>query len=148
MLLNLTYNVCFPPYGWSNMKIAKSKSPRIVALSCLKNTWFYFFIFSFFRMSPERLEHLLDLVWPFIQKRGTNLRATIPEAERLVLTIWFLASGDSKISLSYLFQMRKSVSRTVSEISKAIVQVLLQDMSPSETKEQWKNITQEFVDLW
>ena len=34
------------------------------------------------------------------------------------------------------------------QTSKAIVQVLLQDyMSPSESKEQWKNIAQEFGDF-
>ena len=37
----------------------------------------------------------------------------------------------------------------MSETSKAIIQVLLQDyMSPPETEEQWKNIAQEFGDLW
>ena len=37
----------------------------------------------------------------------------------------------------------------MSDTSRAIVQVLLQDyMSTPETEEQWKNITQEFGDLW
>ena len=59
-----------------------------------------------------------------------------------------MTSGDSQVSLSYLFQMgKKSVSRIVSETSEAIIQVLLQYyMSPPETKEQWKNIAQEFGD--
>ena len=101
-------------------------------------------------MSPERLEHLLGLVGPLIQKKDTNLRKAIPAAERLMLTMRFLASGDSQVSLSYLFRMgKKSVSRIVSETSEAIIQVLLQDyMSPPETEEQWKNIAQEFGDLW
>ena len=44
---------------------------------------------------------------------------------------------------------KKSVSRIVSETSEAIIQVLLQYyMSPPETKEQWKNIAQEFGDIW
>ena len=44
---------------------------------------------------------------------------------------------------------KKSVSRIVSETSEAIIQVLLRDyMSPPETEEQWKNIAQEFGDLW
>ena len=41
------------------------------------------------------------------------------------------------------------MSRTVSETSEAIIQALLQDyMSPPETEKQWKNIAQEFGDLW
>ena len=62
----------------------------------------------------------------------------------------FLASGDSQVSLSYLFRMgKKNVSRIASETSEVIIQVLLQDfMSPPEIKEQWKNIAQKFGDLW
>ena len=79
-------------------------------------------------MSPKRLEHLLDLVGPLIQKKDANLRKAIPAAEQLMLTMRFLASGDPQISLSYLFRMgKKSVSRIVSETSEAIIQVLLQD---------------------
>ena len=101
-------------------------------------------------MSPERLEHLLGLVEPLLQKKYTNLRKAIPAAEQLMLTMRFLASGDSQVSLSYLFRMgMKSVSRIVSETSEAISQILLQDyISPLETEEQWKNIAQEFGDLW
>ena len=41
------------------------------------------------------------------------------------------------------------MSRIVSETSEAIIQILLQDyMSPPETEEQWKNIAQEFGNLW
>ena len=100
-------------------------------------------------MSPERLKYLLGLVGSLIQKKDTNLRNAIPAAERLMLIMRFLASGDSQVSLCYLFQMgKKSVSRIVSETSEAIVQVLLQDyISPPETEEQWENTTQEFGDL-
>ena len=91
-----------------------------------------------------------SLVGPLIQKMDTNLRKAVPAAERLMLTMRFLASGDSQVSLSYLFRMgKKSVSRIVSETSEAIIQVLLQDyMSPPETEEQWKNLAQESGDLW
>ena len=46
-------------------------------------------------MSPERLEHLLGLVGSLIQKKDTILRKAIPAAERPMLTIQALASGDS-----------------------------------------------------
>ena len=67
-----------------------------------------------------------------------------------MLTMRFLASGDSQVSLSCLFRMgKKSVSRIVSETSEKIIQVLLQDyMPPPETEEQWKNIPHEFGDVW
>ena len=41
------------------------------------------------------------------------------------------------------------MSRIVSKTSEAIVRVLLQDyILPPETEKQWKNIAQEFGDLW
>ena len=88
-------------------------------------------------MSPERLEHLLGLAGPLIQKKDTNLIKAIPAAERLMLTMRFLGSGDSRVSSSSLFRMgKKSLSRIVSGTSEAIIQVLLQDcMSPPETEE-------------
>ena len=49
-------------------------------------------------MPPERLEHLLDLVGLLIQKKDTNLWKTILAAERLMLAMRFLASGDSQVS--------------------------------------------------
>ena len=99
-------------------------------------------------MLPERLEHLLGLVEPLIQKKDTNLRKGTPAGERLMSTMQFLASGDSQVFLSYLFRMvKKSVNRIMSEISEAIIQLLLQDyMSPPETEEEWKNIALEFGD--
>ena len=67
-----------------------------------------------------------------------------------MLTMQLLASGDSQVSLSYLFRMaKKSVSNIVNETSETIVQVHLQDYMPlPETEQQWENITQEFGDLW
>ena len=96
------------------------------------------------------MEHLSRLVGPLIQKMDTGLRKAVHVAERLMLTMRFLASDDSQVSLSYLFRMGKnSVSRIVSETSEAIIQVLLQDyMSPPEIEEQWKNIEQKSGDLW
>ena len=66
-----------------------------------------------------------------------------------MLTMRFLASGDLQVSLYYSIRMAKSVSRIASETSEAIVQAFLQDyISPPETEERWKNIAQEFRDLW
>ena len=58
-------------------------------------------------MSPERLEHLFGLNGPLIQKKDTNLRKATPAAKRLMLTMRSLASGDSQVSLSYLFRNGK-----------------------------------------
>ena len=70
-----------------------------------------------------------------------------------MLTLRFLVSGDSQVSLIFSFRMRKkSVSRIVSETCEAIIKVHLDYYndytSSSETEEQWKRIAQEFEELW
>ena len=67
-----------------------------------------------------------------------------------MLTLRFLASGDSRTSLTYLFRMgKKSVSRIVSDTCEGIAKVLLPVyMSPPETEVQWRRISQEFQDIW
>ena len=54
-------------------------------------------------MSPERSEHLLHLTGQKLSKRDTRFKNSIPAAERLTLTLRFLAYGDSKKSLSFVF---------------------------------------------
>ena len=53
----------------------------------------------------------------------------------------FLASGDSQISLKYLFRMgKKNVSRIINETSRAIHQSLAEtDFNIPTTESQWKN---------
>ncbi|XP_046863139.1 protein ALP1-like [Xenia sp. Carnegie-2017] len=46
----------------------------------------------FTRMSPERLEHLLSLVAPYMKKRSCRSRETISIKQRLVVTLRYLAT--------------------------------------------------------
>lgn len=80
---------------------------------------------NFCRMSSEDFQNLIDLLSPKIQKRDTNFRECIPVKERLAITLRFLATGDSFISLSYLFKVsRQTISAIVIEVCKALVEVL------------------------
>ena len=45
---------------------------------CFMEIYIYF---RFFRMSPQRFDHLLTLVGPRITKNDTNFRGAIPTAE-------------------------------------------------------------------
>ncbi|CAH3124308.1 unnamed protein product [Pocillopora meandrina] len=67
------------------------------------------------RMTPERFEHLLSLVGPRITKTNTRMREAISAAERLILTLRYLASGDDQQSLSFSYRIRRT---TVSHIIK------------------------------
>ena len=76
-------------------------------------------------MSPERFQHLLDLVRPHIEKEDTKFRKAISAAERLAITLRFLATGDSQQTLSFSFRVGKAtVRKIVAETSDAIYSVL------------------------
>ena len=67
-------------------------------------------------MTPERFDHLLSLVGPHIEKQNIHLRESISPSERLVITLRYLASGDSQQSQSFNFRVGRS---TVCEIIKS-----------------------------
>jgi hypothetical protein len=60
---------------------------------------------NFTRMSLTDFHFLLNKVAPFISKQDTN---SIPVSVRLLITLRFLASGNSYRSLMYLFKVSDS----------------------------------------
>ena len=54
-------------------------------------------------MSPGCFKHLLSLVGRSIKKTDTNFRKAIEAAQRLALTLRFLASGNLQQSLTFSF---------------------------------------------
>ena len=64
-------------------------------------------------MSPERFQHLLDLVRPQIENKVTKFRKAISAAERLAITLRFLATGDSQQTLSFSFRVGKATASKI-----------------------------------
>ena len=63
--------------------------------------------FPYVRMSKEKFEILFSLVGPLLTKRHyfSRQRAEITLAERLVVTLRYLATGNSQVSLSFDFHI-------------------------------------------
>ena len=55
-------------------------------------------LFGFVRISPNRFDHLLELIKAVIIKKNAR-RAPIPTDERLAIALRFLASGENQTSL-------------------------------------------------
>ncbi|XP_050064956.1 uncharacterized protein LOC126553887 [Aphis gossypii] len=90
---------------------------------------------NFCRMSPEDFEYLLNKIGPSITKTDTNMRKSIPIQEKLAVTLRYLASGDSFISLSYMFKFSpQSVSRCVQEVCSALIQELKDEIKVVRTR--------------
>ena len=104
----------------------------------------------FTRMSPERFEDLLTLVGPFIAKKPCRSRNPISEAERLMVTLRYLATGDSQQSHSFLFRIGKS---TISNLLRATCEAIWvtlkeQYLKVPPTTRDWLRIAKEFEDEW
>jgi len=77
---------------------------------------------NFCRMSSSDFEYILNKIGPDITKLDTNMRKAIPAQERLAITLRFLASGDSFVSLSYLFKVsNQCISIIVREVCDALI---------------------------
>ena len=90
-------------------------------------------------MSSDRFDHLVRLVEPAITKQNNNYRQPISAAERLCLTIRFLAS-DSQQSLSFAFRIgRSTVSGIIRETCEAIYNILAPIyLKPPSSPQKWK----------
>lgn len=100
-------------------------------------------------MSPERFENLLSVVGPTIKKEDTNFRKAIEPAQRLALTLRYLACGDSQQSLTFSFRISASaVSRIVNEVSAAIWENLSEYVRPPKSESDWLNIEDDFNKIW
>ena len=102
------------------------------------------------RMSPERFDHLLSCVGPLLQKKHCNAREPVGAAERLMLTIRYLASGESQQSLSFAFRIgRSTVCKIIGQTCNAIWQSL-QEVYVSHPKntDEWVDLAKEFENEW
>ena len=101
-------------------------------------------------MSPETFEHLLMLVGPKIAKQDTVMREAIGAAERLSLTVHYLAYGESQQSLSFAYRIaRSTVSVIVRETCDAIWEALQEVyLRPPQHHREWNDICKGFYDTW
>lgn len=103
---------------------------------------------NYFRMTPDVFKHLLNLVEPYIAKQ-TVYRNPIPARTRLQMTLRYLASGDSMMSISYAYRIgHNTSSKIIRETCEAIWTVLKDTIFIEAKAETWSKIATEFNDLW
>jgi hypothetical protein len=80
---------------------------------------------NFTRMSTSEFEFLISMIGENISKNDTAFRKAISVQESLALTLRFLASCDSYVSLQYLFKISKqAISCIMLEVCEALVEKL------------------------
>ena len=129
---------------------------HICSCSLLYNSqWVYLIInqncnFRYARMSPERFQHLLSLVEPYLKKKFCRSRETISAAERLAVCLRYLATGDSQQSQMFNFRVgRATVCKIVKEVCHALWESLnrVYVKMPSSI-EDWKSIADNYEQEW
>ncbi|XP_033988010.1 putative nuclease HARBI1 [Trematomus bernacchii] len=103
------------------------------------------------RRNRTKWFHMLkELITPLIQRQNTNYRDCISVGERLMVTLRFLATGESFKSLSYQFRMGVSTIRQfVPETCTAIYEVLKEKyLKCPDTVEEWQQVADGFQAQW
>ena len=105
--------------------------------------------FKYFHMSLTLFEELLHLVAPLIVKSDQK-RESITPAERLSVTLRYLATGDSHQTIAFSYRLGHStVNKIVPETCLAIWSALspIYVQCPSKEKE-WEDVAKEFWEKW
>ncbi|XP_073483269.1 uncharacterized protein [Aquarana catesbeiana] len=96
-------------------------------------------------MSVSSFDELLRLTYSYLEHQNTNFRKSVEPAERLLVTLRYLATGNSFASLQFEYKLGKStVSLIVHETCAAIWQVLKELVMKKPTKEDWAKIAEVF----
>ncbi|CAK1581717.1 unnamed protein product [Parnassius mnemosyne] len=100
---------------------------------------------NFTRMSLTDFQYLLQKVSPWISKKNTPFRDTIPAKVRLAITLRFLASGDSFESLHFLFKVSSSIiSKIIPEVCIALNGVLKDQIRIPQDPQSWLELAKGF----
>lgn len=83
---------------------------------------------NYLRMDEDAFSHLVDRVTPYVHKSDTNMRQAITPAERLAVTLRFLATGETFQSLQLSTRISAcTIGRIVPEMCDALYTVLKKD---------------------
>ncbi|XP_069599660.1 uncharacterized protein [Ranitomeya imitator] len=92
-------------------------------------------------MSQDSFRDLLGRVKGAIQRQDTQLRRAIPAEERLLVTLRFLATGESLSSLHFQYRLGIStLSGIVADTCRALWNVLRDEFIPIPTEDMWMGI--------
>lgn len=105
---------------------------------------------SFMRLSKSQFFEVLGMIEDDIHTNKSTSRDGISAKEKLMVTLRFLAGGESHTTLSLYFMIgRSTISKFIPKVLRAIIHRLgpLYAKIPTEEKE-WRNIERRFANRW
>uniref|UniRef100_UPI0037E82BD5 uncharacterized protein isoform X2 n=1 Tax=Semicossyphus pulcher TaxID=241346 RepID=UPI0037E82BD5 len=104
---------------------------------------------KYFRMSPEKMYHLLSLIGPDLTPQTTNFRESIQPKQRLAVSLRFLATGETFANLAFQYRLGKStVASSVHITCRAIERRMMETQFPRPTEQMWRDIAFTFWTKW
>jgi hypothetical protein len=83
-------------------------------------------------MSKTNFYKVLGIVEPMITKQNTRFRESVPAEMKLAITLRYLATRDSFMSLMYLFKVSKQfISSMLPAVLKAVIESLQNNVKVS-----------------
>ncbi|RVE43036.1 hypothetical protein evm_012307 [Chilo suppressalis] len=105
--------------------------------------------YDYYRMSYENFESLVHLLRPYMEKKQSRFRSSIPVEERLSVCLRFLITGVSFKTLAFNYRMGFSTVRCiVHETCRVIWNILGRVVLPKPTTAQWKIIAKDLDEIW
>ncbi|KAG0716812.1 hypothetical protein GWK47_008766 [Chionoecetes opilio] len=106
--------------------------------------------YEFHRMSKDNFVKLLNLVSPLIRKQDTKLRKAVSPAQRLSVTLRYLATGESRRSLEFQYKIRHNlISSIIPEVCDALFAVLRGTyLKLPTTSAEWQEVASGFSNVW
>ncbi|GFO43143.1 ankyrin repeat domain-containing protein 27 [Plakobranchus ocellatus] len=104
---------------------------------------------NFLRMDIESYNELLQMVEPLIVKQTTNMRQPISPAERLSITLRYLATGNTFEDLKFVSAIApQTIGKIVIETCEAIISCLHDYIKMPQSEDDWLKISEGFRKSW
>ena len=136
-----------PDRAWMKKRKQKGAYENIVMELAVEDTAAFK---EFMRMNYEQFKELVCYIEQKIAKQPTQMRKPVSAAERVALTVRFLATGETFRSLYFQFRIsRKAVSYIIIEVCEAIFAILGPLYMKFPTSEaDWRKIESSFREKW
>ncbi|XP_041354387.1 uncharacterized protein LOC121372171 [Gigantopelta aegis] len=105
---------------------------------------------NFLRMDPDRFHELVVRLTPRIQKQDMNMRRCLDSGLKVAITLRYLATGDSYMSMAYGFWVApNTICSVVPEVCQAIYDEFHEELikCPS-SPDEWREVAKGFADGW
>ncbi|XP_043217774.1 protein ALP1-like [Amphibalanus amphitrite] len=104
---------------------------------------------TYFRMTRDTFDLLLSKIGPTIARKHTNFRELIDPAQRLAVTLRYLASGMEFSALAPTYRLgEKTVRAIVYDTCAAIITAVGPEVLASPTRHTWERSEATFRDRW